>query len=314
VICLKSEKGLVECPVCKSSNLVHDRLRGEIICRDCGSVIEDQEIDRGPEWRAFDLEEENLRSRVGMPREYSFSDSFSTTFDVSSRKLPPSTLHRMWRLKKCLRDSFSYQQRNLFQAMTELNRLCDNLNIPEAVKEAAAIIYRKALKKKLVRGRSINCMITASLYVACRISGVPRNLEEIAEVSLIEKKMIARDCRVLLKELGFQPPIDDPIKFIPSIAAKIGISRISPKIQETAVEILQKAKEKKLTVSRSPKVMATAALYAAIKMNGQNITQKEMAEAAGITEVSLRNRKEELCKKLGLSIPIGARNRSFLLI
>jgi transcription initiation factor TFIIB len=199
------------CPECTSKNLVHDYDAGETICGDCGLVLYEQTLDKGPEWRAFTQEEKTSRSRVGMPTSYSIHDKgLSTTIsqvdrDAFGRKLPISTRLQMWRLRKWQIRSrvHSSTDRNLAQAMAELERLSSKVSISQPIKEKAAVIYRKALDKTLVRGRSINSIAAASLYAACRKSGSPRTLREIAEASLVDKKDVARCYRLLLQELDF---------------------------------------------------------------------------------------------------------------
>jgi len=208
-----------KCPECSSLNLVHNHEMGEMVCGNCGLVLREQMMNRGPEWRAFTLQEKASRSRVGMPASYSVYDKgLSTTIDrvnrdAFGRKLPLSTRLQMWRLRKWQIRSrvHSSIDRNLAQAMRELNRLSDKTYIPRPVKEKAAVIYRKALDKNLVRGRSIAAIAAAALYVACRGSETPRTLHEIAEASLVDKKDVARCYRLLLRELDMQMPIANPL-------------------------------------------------------------------------------------------------------
>ncbi len=181
----KQPEQLVDmCPECTSKNRVHDYDTGETICGDCGLVLYEQMLDKGPEWRAYTQQEKTSRSRVGLPTSYSIHDKgLSTTIsqidrDSLGRKLPLATRLLMWRLRKWQIRSrvHSSIDRNLAQAMNELERLSSQANISPPIKEKAAVIYRKALDKGLVRGRSINAIAAAALYVACRGSGTPRTL------------------------------------------------------------------------------------------------------------------------------------------
>src|SRR5512137_1615550 len=207
------------CPECASKNLVHDYDSAETICGDCGLVLYEQTLDKGPEWRAFTQEEKTSRSRVGMPTSYSIHDKgLSTTIsqvdrDAFGRKLPISTRLQMWRLRKWQIRSrvHSSIDRNLAQAMSELDRLSGKVSISPPIKEKAALVYRKALDKGLVRGRSISSITAAALYASCRKSGTSRTLREIAEASLASKKDVARCYRMLLKELDFNMPIANPL-------------------------------------------------------------------------------------------------------
>ena len=297
------------CPECKSKNLVHDYDSGETICGDCGLVLYEQMLDKGPEWRAFTQQEKASRSRVGMPTSYSIHDKgLSTTIsqidrDAFGRKLPQSTRLQMWRLRKWQIRSrvHSSTDRNLAQAMAELERLSSKVNIAPPLKEKAAVFYRKALDKGLVRGRSINAIAAASLYAACRKSGSPKTLTEIAEASLVNKKDVARCYRLLLQELDFHMPISDPLRYVSRIAEK---NHVSGKTQGAAIAILRDAKQKRFSAGKDPMGMAAAALYIACVQNNEKITQKDIAEAAGVTEVTVRNRYKALKIQLKLEIPV----------
>ncbi len=296
------------CPECGSTNLIHDYDTGETVCSECGLVIQDVMIDKGPEWRAFTQEEKESRSRVGMPTSYSVHDKGLSTAigrvdrDAFGRKLPLSTRLQMWRLKKWQIRSrvHSSIDRNLAQAMAELDRLSDKVAIPGSVKEKAAVIYRKALDKGLVRGRSIAAIAAASLYVACRLTSTPRNLREIAEASLVSRKDVARCYRLLLRELDIKMPIADPLTYLSKIAEK---SDVSGQTQALAVKILQEAKEKHVSAGKDPMGLAAAALYIACMQTNEKKTQKDIADAAGVTEVTVRNRYKTLKRQLNLEIP-----------
>ncbi|MCD6243341.1 transcription initiation factor IIB [Candidatus Bathyarchaeota archaeon] len=297
-----------KCPECGSTNLIQDFDTGEIICGSCGLVIREQEMDKGPEWRAFTQEEKESRSRVGVPTSFSVHDKGLSTAishvdrDAFGRKLPLSTRLQMWRLRKWQIRSrvHSSIDRNLAQAMAELDRLSDKVHIPSAVKERAAVIYRKALDKGLVRGRSIAAIAAAALYAACRATKTPRTLREIAEASLVDKKDVARCYRLLLRELEVQMPIADPLVYVSKIAEKTGISG---KTQGLAIEILREAKKRGAAAGKDPMGLAAAALYIACLKNNEKKTQKDIAEAAGVTEVTVRNRYKTLKRQLGLEIP-----------
>ena len=184
--------------------------------------------------------------------------------------------------------------------MAELERLSSKVSISLPIKEKAAVIYRKALDKALVRGRSINAIAAAALYAACRKSGSPKTLREIAEASLVYKKDVARCYRLLLQELDFQMPTADPLTYVSKIAEKNGVSG---KTQGVAIAILRDAKQKRFSAGKDPMGMAAAALYIACVQNNEKITQKDIAEAAGVTEVTVRNRYKALKEQLNLEIP-----------
>jgi transcription initiation factor TFIIB len=305
----------VKCPDCGSTDYWSDKDRGEAGCSKCGRVFDDEYtkliigMNQGPEWRAFTQQEKDSRSRVGTPTSYSVYDKGLSTAisrvdrDAHGRKLPLSTRLQMWRLKKWHIRSRAHTSvdRNLAQAMTELDRLSDRLYIPAPIKEKAAVVYRKALEKGTVRGRSIAGIAAASMHYACRATGTPRSLKEIAEASLVDKGVVARYYRVLLRELDDIPmPNPDLLTYASKIAERAGVSGPT---QGIAFRILNEVKKKHIHHGKDPSGLVVAALYIACLQNNEKKIQKDLAEVAGVTEVTLRNRFKEIKRKLGLKIP-----------
>lgn len=302
-----SQSSADKCPECSGQNLIRDDNSGEIVCGNCGFVIR-RIMDRGEDWRAFTPEERKSRPRAGAPPMYSIHDKgLSTTigridYDAFGRKLPLETRFQMWRLRKWqIRSRMNAgTARNLAQAMAEIGRLSDKLAIPKQIKETAAFIYRKALDERIIRGRSIPVIATAALYTACRITRVPRTLKEISEASLFSKKEIGRGYRLLIRKLNLKIPIVDPVDYISKIAGPL---KISGETQGLAIKILQEAKRKRIRSGKDPKGLAAAALYIAGQINNEGIRQHNLAETAGVTEVTIRNRYKQLRRELGLKLP-----------
>jgi len=294
------QKGL--CPECGSPDLVTDEWTGEVICSKCGLVILDEVLSRSPEWRAFTLEEKRSRRRVGAPTDYSrFDKGLSTIIRINrnalGRPLPAETRKRIWRLRKThIRSRMQApDSRNLMQAMGELERISERLHIPSFIQEMAAVIYRKALNANLIRGRSIAAMVAAAVYAACRFTKMSRTLKEIAEASIRDKKEISRCYFLLIRKLEIKMPFADPLVHISRIAEKAGVSG---EAQRLAMKILREAKRKRITTGKDPLGIAATVLYIACQLKGEKMTQMDIAAAAGVTEVTIRNRKKELMEKL----------------
>jgi len=183
--------------------------------------------------------------------------------------------------------------------MAELDRLADKIRVPPSVKEQAALIYRKSLDKGLVRGRSILAIAGASIYAACRFTQTPRTLKEVSHASLVKKKDVARCYRLLLRELDIKMPMADPIRCVPKISSKI---KINEKTQQRAINILHSAEEKKAIAGKDPMGIAAAAIYIACVIEADKKTQKDIAEASGVTEVTVRNRYKALRKVLNIEV------------
>jgi transcription initiation factor TFIIB len=292
------------CPQCHNPNLITDGNNGEVVCSQCGLVIIGNTLNRAPEWRAFTLEEQRSKSRMGAPiRYYHFDKGLHTTIrgfkDASGHSLSAKAKRRAWRLRKWqnrsrVRDS---RNRNLMQAMNELQILAEKLHVSSSIKELAAVIYRKALEENLTRGRTIAAIVAAAMYVACRFTKTPKTLKDIVEVSARSRGEVSRAYRLLVRTLKIDMPSHDPLNYVSRIAEK---ANISGKVQGVAAKILQKAKRKRIIIGKDPVGVAAAVLYIACQIEGDNVTQKEIAEAAGTTEVTVRNRKKEIVKKLDL--------------
>ncbi len=288
-----------KCTRCGKGPIVIDSSGGEMNCSNCGFVVVDKIEEEGPEWRAFSKEEKDDRARTGVPSSLAMHDMGLATVigaedrDAAGRSLPASMKAAIERLRTWDGRSQVHEpvDRNLRQAFSELDRLADKLNLSDAVIEKAAYIYRKALEKGLVRGRSISALIAASLYAACRDTETPRTLKDVAAACNIKKKDIARCYRLLLREMNMRMPVVDPTKCVSRIASKAGLSE---KTKRSALVILHKAEATRTSAGKDPMGLAAAALYVACVMEGESKTQKDVAEAAGVTEVTIRNRYKGL--------------------
>ena len=282
------------CTKCGGTNIIIDNEIGEEVCGSCGLVLNDGHLDTGPEWRAFTAEERSSRSRTGMGYSYSLYDKGLSTVlsgyrDANGKTLKRETIRQMDRLRKYdNRSKFDDTwRRNLSIAMAELDRMSALLHIPGSIKERSALLYRKALKMDLIRGRSIDAFVAASIYATCRLERLPRPLKQISAASTREHSEIARTYRLMLREMDLKMPIDDPMKFVPSIASKLNLRRDT---ETHAIDILRKARKLHGLSGKEPRGIAAASLYKACLEKNDKRVQKEVAEAAGTTEVTLRNR------------------------
>jgi len=296
---VKGDNPKDRCPRCGKGSVVTDHNTGENFCGKCGFVLTDQSLESGPEWRSFSKEEHDSRSRAGVPTSLAMHDMGLATIigpankDATGKPLSASMKSTIERLRTWDSRSQVHEpvDRNFRQAFSELDRLKDKLVVGDAVIEKAAYIYRKALEKGLVRGRSISALIASALYAACRDTETPRTLKDIANSSNIKRKDIARCYRLLLRELSLKMPVVDPVKCVARIASKASLSE---KTKRDATKILKRAEEIKISSGKDPMGLAAAALYVACVTNGENKTQRDVAEAAGVTEVTIRNRYKGL--------------------
>ena len=291
--------GVKKCPECGSINLTYDPHLGEIICNDCGLVVEEKMVDTGQDMSGkFDKGEKKGRSGAPMSMQ-KFDKGLTTNVGEISDiyKLEAGQTRKFLRLKKWQERVSTSIERNLRLAMTELRRVASFLNLPEVVKDEASRIYQFVLQRGLVRGRSMESVIAACIYAACRSYDIPRTLDEISAASDVERKEIGRTYRFIIRKLGIKVTPSSPKDYIHRFAS---VLKLSPKTQNEALKILKRAEGSELTSGRGPAGIAAAGLYVAALLNNEKKTQREVADVAGITEVTIRNRYKELLEKLGL--------------
>ncbi len=290
------------CPECGFAKFYEDDSRGERTCARCGLVLEESMVDSSQEWRAFDEEQRSKRARTGAPLTFTKHDKGITTEIGKGAgelfKVPSSKRAQYYRLTKWQKRLIESKDRNLSFALSELQRLISFLGLHRGVHEAVAKKYEQAVDRGLVRGRSMESVIAALLYAICRETGTPRTLEEIAEASGVEKREIGRTYRYISRELAIKILPASPEHYVPRFSTMLGLS---DKTQAKSIQILKKAKEHDVTSGKGPTGVAAAALYIAAVLNEERKTQREIADAVGVTEVTIRNRFKEIVEKLGIA-------------
>src|SRR5438093_11303475 len=298
------------CSVCSNkgvkSAVITDAESGEIICSNCGMVISQTEDNTRPEWRSFGSEGGggNNRNRTGMPTSLARHDKGLATIigrtdrDASGNKIDASIRSKMEILKVCEFRTGAHDStnRNLIQAFNELDKLKDKLRLPEAVIERTAYIYRKARQRGLIRGRTTDGILTAAIYIACRDLGVTKTLKEVAAASSVRFKILSRSYRILVTELEIStPPVIDPMKCIVKVANNADLNENT---KRRAMDAMNNLSKREISAGKNPMGFAATVLYVSCLNTGVNIRQVDIADAAGITEVTLRNRYKDLKNRI----------------
>ncbi len=292
------------CPECGSNHLVKDYERGELICSECGMVLEDSIIDMGPEWRSFDSDQDEKRSRTGSPMSYLSHDKGLATEiswsnkDYYGKKIPHRNRAQIYRVRKWhqrIRVS-NAAERNLSMALQLLNENGTKLGIPKDIKETAALIYRKAVDRNLIRGRSIESIVCASIYASCRMIDLPRTLDEISRLSFVNKKKIGKAYRHLAKELALNIKPTTPYSYVSQFCNKLELDK---QVMIDSENIIRMAVEMGISTGKGPTGIAAASIYIAAIKNGKPRTQKDVARISGVTEVTIRNRYKEIGRAMG---------------
>ena len=285
---------LERCPSCNKSTLVLDEDSGELVCTTCGIVISENRESGGPEWRSF-ANDNGDKSRVGSGTSITIHDMGlstmigSTNKDATGKPLS-STMKksidrlRTWNTRSQVNTS---SDKNLRQALSEMDKLKDKLSLTDNVIEKAAYLYRKANERKLVKGRSIHGLVASCIYAACRDTETPRTLNDVADGINVRRKDVARCYRLIFRELDLKVPIADPVNGVSRIASEAGLGE---KTKRKAIQLLNKAKKIGMVAGKDPMGLAAAALYLACISDGGSTTQRNISDASGVTEVTIRNR------------------------
>jgi transcription initiation factor TFIIB len=262
-------------------------------------ITEKSEDISNPEWLAFTPEEKNSKSRIGTPTSLAKYDRGLATIisktgrDASGQKLDGymySTFKRL-RAWDARTQYSSSRDKNLVLAFSQLDLLKDKLGLSDVLIERVAYMYRKAQERGLARGRSISAILSAAIYVSCREIDTPRTLKDVSAASNIKRKEIAKNCRLIMRELDLRVPMADPMKCIVKIANK---SNLSETITRLAMNMMTQIIQRGISAGKNPMSFAATVLYISSFKAGENITQPVIAKAAGITGVTIRNRIREL--------------------
>ena len=282
------------CPECEGT-IMFIKEKGEDVCRQCGLIMNERQVDYSHSGkRAYTNQEKNNREQTGAPISILLPDmGLSTVIDTQKITNPDLKRAAKWNTR------ITWQKRNLLIATTELKRISSNLSLPNHVKKEGMRLYIEAFKRKLLRGRSINAMVAACLYVACRQKGIPRTLQEILEEASVSPKDVRRSISILMKEFKLKTQITDPVALIPRYVTDLGLDS---EIVALTSKILTAYVSNFPISGIDPKGLCAGAIYIACKLRNIELTQLQIADSIGITEVTLRSRYKELKKKLKISL------------
>ena len=300
------------CSVCKNGRPIADPESGELICSDCGLVFSEKAPENRAEWRNFGSEK-NDRARTGSPVSLAQHDMGLNTVignnnkDSRGQNIDASMHSTMKRLRTYdfRSQAHTSTDRNLMRAFGELGRQRDKLGMSDAMIDKTAYIYRKALGKGLVRGRSTSAILAAAIYIACREMGAVRSLKDVGEITDVKRKVVSRSYRILIQQLEMIIPVIDPTKCIAMIANK---ARLSEKSKRMAIDSMKDLTNTDASAGKRPMGLAATILYLSCLRNDEAVTQKDIAEAAGVTEVTIRNRIKDLKSR---SMSSAVKNRLF---
>jgi transcription initiation factor TFIIB len=298
-----NSSSLILCSLCnRHTNILTDQDSGEVICTNCGSVMNDKVVETKAEWNTFDSEDRNSKSRTGAPTSLAKHDRGLSTVigkinkDAAGQQIDTAMKNRINRWRKWdFRSQNSHAERNLHTAFIHLDMMKSALGLPDSVIEKIAYLYRKIQERGLVRGRTIKGVVAVASYIACREMEIPRTLKEISDISNVREKAISKIYRKVMVELDLKMPQVDLMRIIVKIANKCGISE---KSKRYAMKMMAEIIKKEISVGKHPMGLAGAVLYMSCKNYDEGITQGQIAEVAGVTEVTIRHNLDTIMKMI----------------
>jgi transcription initiation factor TFIIB len=288
---------------CKTYPVITDSDRGEMFCGGCGLVLVQNIEDTSHESNGYSQEDFMKLARTGPATSLTMHDRglstvIGTDKDSSGNALSSKTKYEFNRLRTWDQRSKSRSTVTLSKAFTLLNGMKTKLGIPDNVVENAAYIYRKTVSAKLTRGRTMASLVSASLYAACRENNIPRTLDDIADAGNIERRILSRDLRTIIKKLGLKLNQYDISSFISKISNNMNLKE---KTKRDAFDILKRCESEEITAGKHPVAQAAASLYIACIINGEKISQKKFSKESGVSDVTIRNRVVLIKKTLKIT-------------
>jgi transcription initiation factor TFIIB len=280
------------CPECNSRV---DESGEETVCARCGLVVSEYRIDHGPEWRSF-ADDRTSPERTGAPLTRSRHDRGLSTeigYSKETRRLTGRKRRKLTRLRRLHNRATisSKVQRNQVYAFTEIGRMVSALELPGTVRERACVLFETAQSDDLIRGRTLEGFAAAAVYATCRLSSVSRTMEEVLDIARASSDELKVAYGVLNRELGLETGPVDPREYLPRFASKLDLP---PVVERRARDYVDEGRERGLIGGRNPGGFAAACLYAAARELDHRVTQKEAADAAGVTAVTLRSAYQDL--------------------
>ena len=296
---------MLRCGRCGKESIIHDKSLGEIFCKSCGFVIDEKINNLNQDSINFNDDKNNRRTGTKMSmsvHDFGLSTMIgSINKDAKGKPISASTNATIKRIR--IQDQRSQLHRsvdiNYKTAFDMLQRIQDKMCVSDHIKEHAAYIYRKAVEQKITQGRSINAVIAASMYAACRNTQTLRTLRDISEVTDIKPKKIAQSYRAIVKQLNLKIPVVNQVHCLSKISNNLGVSE---KTKYLAMEILQKAADLRILAGRDPVGISAAILYYACLIKKETFTQTQVAEASRVTAVTVRNRFHEIKKIIHIDL------------
>lgn len=305
------------CPEC-NKNLIEDVSKGECFCPGCGYVVMDQIENFGPEAISSDLEDMMRNSRTGSPMSYSLHDlglrtEIAYSFkDFNGKPINSTVLEQMQNVRRWhsrIRVA-SPKERRLSNVLSKINETCSVLNLPKLIVETASMIYRNYENQNTAKGKSVACMASAAIYLACTRCDVVRSLDEIVEatgtanIDNSNLKLASKYYRMLVMDMGQTGSITPTLSIDRYIAKLANMAKIDVKVEKLAIDIAHKTEDHILADGKAPNGLAAAYIYIASILLGVNVLQRDVSGLSNVTEVTIRNRCKDILTNFKMQVKL----------
>jgi len=281
-----------DCPEC-AGRLKTDG--GETSCEGCGLIVDSYYIDHSFESRSFPEDETN-KERTGAPltetrHDRGLSSEIGWKTDAKGNTLSERKRRQLNRLRReHSRGRWrSKAERNLAHGLGSITRLTGALDLPRSLNEQACALFRTAQDDGLLQGRSIEAIAAGCVYGVCRVTGGTCTIEEVTKHARVEESRILNGYRALNEVLSLPAPPQSPSEFVRKLASEF---ELPPEVIYRAEALAARAHESGVSGGKHPAGFAATCLRTIADDFGHTVVQREIAEAAGVSAVTVRSHRE----------------------
>ena len=274
----------IKCSNCGSRQL--SQYDKKTACTNCGLVIDPNDT------KNKKSNTKQLRKRLQQTSSQTSPENPTVYLDFSEDS------SKKWQTLLRVSDS---TERNLAMVLFEITRITRSMSLSENNMKSASDVYKEVIQANLTKRKPARVLAATIVYIACRQAGIARSLNEIAHLSKISPKRIRNTYNTLIKKLKStsKPPMSN------LYVRKLAISLFQQeKTIEAAEKIIHSLKDQKFSQGKNPVGLAASACYIASILTGETKTQREIAEAARVTEATMRTRYKQIAKHLLFKISL----------
>jgi len=284
------------CPDCRdpNPNIVEEFGSGDLVCGGCGLVLGDRVVDTRSEWRTFANDEGDDPSRVGAASDPLMEGIEQLDTVISFRDGGTGVARELQRAAS--RSQNSRSERNLLTAFRDIGSWCDQFSLPKTISDIAKQLYKRSDEEKLLRGKPLEAVIAACIFIACRQAHVPRTFREICNLTHVSKKTLGQCYKALEQAFNLSPgataqqtnissPTTGPENLLVRYCNHLDLPA---NVQSICSDIIVAARQHGIAAGRSPVSIAGGAIYFTCLLLGKPKPIREISAVAGVSEGTIK--------------------------